>query len=262
MTMVKTKILVVDDEINVGKSIRNAILSQSFEIDTALSGEEALKKDEKKKYDVIITDLMMPGISGLDLLQTIKQKRPETIVLMVTGYPTIKTAVQSIKIGAFDYIAKPFTPNELRSLVQRAITLAETRRDDKEEAFQPEMPSNIFIMKGLTWVRRERESLATVGVVFDFLMPIEKISSIEIISENKNIYQGEVFARIIDIDNHIHRIWSPVTGLVVRINEKLKEDASLIKKDPYEKGWIITIESADLEKDLKNLSFLDEGPSA
>jgi CheY-like chemotaxis protein/glycine cleavage system H lipoate-binding protein len=254
MSQVKTKILVVDDEITVGRSIRQALLSDSFVIDTALSGEEALKKDEKEKYKLIITDLMMPGISGLDLLQAVKQNRAETIVIMVTGYPTIKTAVQSIKMGAFDYIAKPFTPNELRSLVQRALRLEGSGKDEKDEAFQPEMPSNLFIMKGHTWIRKESESLAKVGVVFDFLKPIEKIDSIELIRENKNIYQGEVFARVIDADSHIHRIWSPATGRVVRVNEKLKRDASLIKKDPYGKGWLITIESSNLDEDLKNLS--------
>ena len=254
MTKVKTKILVVDDEITVGQSIRKAILSDNYKIDTALSGEEALKKDEKEKYKVIITDLMMPGISGLDLLQTVKQNRAEAIVIMVTGYPTIKTAVQSIKMGAFDYIAKPFTPNELRSLVQRAMRLAGSGNDEKDKSLEPEMPSNLFIMKGHTWIRKESESLATVGIVFDFLKPIEKINSIELITENKNIYQGEVFARITDADSHIHRIWSPATGRVVRVNEKLKRDAPLIKKDPYGKGWLITIESSDLDEDLKNLS--------
>ncbi len=254
MSKVKTKILVVDDEINVGKSIRQAILSENFTIDTALSGEEALKKDEKEKYDMIITDLMMPGISGLDLLKTIRQERPETIVIMVTGYPTIKTAVQAIKIGAFDYISKPFTPNELRSLVQRAIKLARNRKDKKEDVLQPEMPSDLFIMKGHTWVRKERELLVTMGVVFDFLKSIRKITGIEIIDENKNIFQGEVCARILDEDNNFHRIWSPVTGRVVRVNEKLKEDVSLIKKDPYKKGWLLRIESTNLDEDLINLS--------
>lgn len=253
MNKSKTKILVVDDEITVGQSIRQSILSGSCTVDTALSGEEALKKDEEQKYELIITDLMMPGISGLDLLQAIKKKRPEVMVLVITGYPTIKTAVQSIKMGAFDYIAKPFTPNELRSLVKRAVGLAETQKDDSEQVLHVEMPPGLFIMKGHTWIRKERKSMATIGVVFDFLKPIEKINSIEVIEDNKNIYQGEVFARIIDPDNHIHRIWSPTTGRVVRANEMLKENASLIKMDPYGKGWLITIESSDLDEDLKNL---------
>jgi CheY-like chemotaxis protein/glycine cleavage system H lipoate-binding protein len=262
MTKNKTKILVVDDEITVGQSIRQAILGGDVEIHTALSGEEALKKEEKEKYDLFITDLMMPGISGLDLLQTIKRKRPEAIVLMVTGYPTIKTAVQSVKMGAFDYIAKPFTPNELRSLVQRAIRLGESDKEKNEVTFQPKMPSDVFVIKGHTWIRKETQSLATVGVFFYFLKTIEKIDRIELIEENKNIYQGEVFSRIIDQDSHIHRIWSPATGRVVGINEKLKSEVSLIKVDPYDKGWLIKMESSDLEEDIKNLSVSPQQSSS
>ncbi|MBM3284752.1 MAG: response regulator, partial [Candidatus Aminicenantes bacterium] len=107
----KKRILVVDDEITVCKSIRQAILTEDCTVDTALSGEEALKKEETGPYELIITDLMMPGISGLDLLKQLKKTHPGVTVIMVTGYPTIRTAVESVKLGAFDYLPKPFTPS-------------------------------------------------------------------------------------------------------------------------------------------------------
>jgi DNA-binding NtrC family response regulator len=117
----RKKILVVDDEITVCKSIRQALLNNEYEIDMALSGEEALKKEDEKKYDVIVADLMMPGLSGIDLLKALKAKNSSARVIMITGYPTMKTTVQSMQIGAFDYLPKPFLPNELRSLVARAL---------------------------------------------------------------------------------------------------------------------------------------------
>ncbi|MDH4198474.1 MAG: response regulator [Candidatus Aminicenantes bacterium] len=120
----RNRILVVDDEITVCKSIRQALVCDAYEVDVALSGEEALKKEDEKKYDVIIADLMMPGLSGIDLLKSLKAKNSAAKVIMVTGYPTMKTTVQSIQIGAFDYLPKPFLPTQLRSLVARA--LAET----------------------------------------------------------------------------------------------------------------------------------------
>ena len=98
----KRKILIVDDEITVCKSIRQALLHPDYEIDMALSGEEALQKDEEKRYEVIIADLMMPGLSGLDLLKALKAKNTQAKVVMVTGYPTMKTTVQAMQIGAFD----------------------------------------------------------------------------------------------------------------------------------------------------------------
>ena len=120
-SLVKKKILVVDDELTVGKSIRQALLCDDYDIEVALSGEEALKKEEEIKYDLIIADVMMPGLSGMDLLKALKGKDSKAKVIMITGYPTMKTTVQSMLIGAFDYLPKPFLPSELRSMVTRAL---------------------------------------------------------------------------------------------------------------------------------------------
>jgi DNA-binding NtrC family response regulator len=121
----KKRILVVDDEINVCKSIRQALLSEAYEIDTSLSGEDALKKEDVKRYDVIVADLMMPGLSGLDLLQALKGKNSAAKVIMITGYPTLKNTVQSVQLGAFDFLPKPFLPSDLRNLVARALEAGE-----------------------------------------------------------------------------------------------------------------------------------------
>ena len=127
----KRKILIVDDEITVCKSIRQALLNPDYEIDIALSGEEAIQKDEAKHYEVIIADLMMPGLSGLDLLKALKAKNTQAKVVMVTGYPTMKTTVQAMQIGAFDYLPKPFLPAELRALVTRTLAAVDKERSDK-----------------------------------------------------------------------------------------------------------------------------------
>ncbi|MBN1223072.1 MAG: response regulator [Candidatus Aminicenantes bacterium] len=252
MSKTKKKILVVDDEINVCKSIRQAILSDDYDVDTALSGEEALEKDKESHFDLVISDLMMPGISGMDLLTSLKKERPEVCIIMVTGYPTIKTAVQSVKIGAFDYLPKPFTPNELRSLVQRAFKTIESEAG--ETASPPVMPPGLFSMKGHTWLRKGDKNVATVGIVYAFIQALEKISHLELPKENKNIFQGEVSARITDKDNNVHRVWSPATGKIIQVNHDLEKDPSLLKKDPYGKGWLFRIESPNLEMDLKGLT--------
>ena len=249
----KKKILVVDDEINVCKSIRQAILTEDCDVDMALSGEEALKKDEMKKYDLVITDLMMPGISGIDLLKSLKNKRPEINIIMVTGYPTIKTAVKSIKIGAFDYIPKPFAPNDLRSLVARAFKKVESDEKGEKEAFEIKMPPGTYYMIGHTWIRLENENLAFTGIVHDFLKTVGIITSLDLPEENTNISQGEVCAKITDADKLNHQIWSPVSGRVTETNKKLKEDYSLLRKDPYQKGWLFKIEPTNLEEDKKGL---------
>ncbi len=250
---VKRKILVVDDEINVCKSIRQAIAKEEYDVDMALSGEEALQMDKERLYDLVVTDLMMPGISGVDLLTTLKINRPEVIVILVTGYPTIKTAVQSIKLGAFDYIPKPFTPDELRSLVSRAFKKAAGKEVDSKKVPSPPMPEGLFLMRGHTWLRKEEEHMATIGIVYDFLKNLEMITHIELTPENKSIFQGEVCARITDTEGNIHRIWSPASGRIARINKTIEEDITLLKRDPYGSGWLLQIVVPELEKDIEGL---------
>jgi len=126
----KKAILVVDDEITVCKSIRKALVSEAYDIDVAISGEEALRMEEKKKYDVMIVDLMMPGISGLDLLKSLKAKNPSVQVIMVTGYPTMKNTLQAMQIGAFDFLPKPFLPADIRNLVIRALAVADEKKTE------------------------------------------------------------------------------------------------------------------------------------
>jgi DNA-binding NtrC family response regulator len=121
----KRRILVVDDEITVGKSISQALACDDYVIDTALSGAEALQKEGLNKYEVIIADLMMPGLSGLDLLASLRRLGSAARVIVVTGYPTMKTTVQSMQSGAFEYLPKPFLPAELRSAVARALASIE-----------------------------------------------------------------------------------------------------------------------------------------
>jgi two-component system phosphate regulon sensor histidine kinase PhoR len=117
----KKMILVVDDEVTVCKSIRKALTCDAYDIDIAVSGEEALQMEEKKTYDVMIVDLMMPGLSGLDLLKSLKARRPGAQVIMVTGYPTMKNTLQAMQIGAFDFLPKPFLPADIRNVVARAL---------------------------------------------------------------------------------------------------------------------------------------------
>jgi len=119
--MAKGRILVVDDEAVVCKSCQRILSPEGYEVETALSGQEALDKLSQGSFDIVITDLKMPGMDGMELLAKIKEKDPEIIVIMVTGYSTVQTAVQAMRMGALDYIPKPFTPEELIVVVEKAL---------------------------------------------------------------------------------------------------------------------------------------------
>ena len=117
------RILVVDDETTVCQSIKLALADEGYSIDLAASGEEALRRSDLADYDLILADMMMPGTSGLDLLKGIQSKDPAARVVIITGYPTDKAASQSLRMGAVDFLPKPFTPAELRAAVARALAI-------------------------------------------------------------------------------------------------------------------------------------------
>jgi DNA-binding NtrC family response regulator len=115
------RVLVIDDEEIVCQSCERVLTDAGHEVDCIMDSTGALKKASEGTYDVVVLDIMMPRISGLDILQTIKEEHPDIDVIMVTGLSQIETAVLSMKMGAFDYLSKPFDPDELVMVVDRAL---------------------------------------------------------------------------------------------------------------------------------------------
>lgn len=115
------RILVVDDEEIVIKSCLRILGSGDYQVEAARDGLEALRKVEENPHDVMILDIMMPNMDGLEVLRQVKEAHPDVEVIMITGLSQIDTAVRAMKLGAFDYISKPFEPDELKLVVQRAL---------------------------------------------------------------------------------------------------------------------------------------------
>ena len=119
--MEKSRILVVDDEAVVREGVRRILENDRYSVESCSSGRAALDLMQIKDFDMVITDLKMPGMSGLEVLKTIKILQPEIPVIIITGYSTVDTAVEAMKNGAIDYIAKPFTPDQLLEKVGKAF---------------------------------------------------------------------------------------------------------------------------------------------
>jgi DNA-binding NtrC family response regulator len=117
----KGEILVIDDEDIVRTSCKRLLQPEGYMVETAKSGKEGLQILESRAFDLVLTDLKMPGMDGMEVLLKIKEHWPETEVVIMTGYGTVNTAVRAMKIGVFDYIEKPFTPGDLISLVSKAL---------------------------------------------------------------------------------------------------------------------------------------------
>ena len=123
------RILVVDDEPIVVRSCQRILAGSAYVIDTARDGPEALGKIAAAPVDLVILDIKMPGMDGVEVLRHVKETHPDTEVIMVTGLSQIDTAVQCMKLGAFDYLPKPFDPEQLKTVVGRALERQRLLRD-------------------------------------------------------------------------------------------------------------------------------------
>ena len=119
--MEKKKALVIDDEQIVLDSVSQLLTDENYEVDISLKGREGLDWAIERPYDIVLTDIRMPDIGGMKVLRDIKRLNPSLPVIMITGYATTKSAVQAMKLGAADYIEKPFEPEQLIDSVNRAL---------------------------------------------------------------------------------------------------------------------------------------------
>ncbi len=120
MSEKKIKIMVLDDEPIVCKRLKPALEKQGYEVETFTQSSEAFERLKERDYDIIITDLKMKGIDGMQLLTEAKTRRPETEVIVITGFATMETAKESFHKGVFDFVAKPFKLSEIQDVVSRA----------------------------------------------------------------------------------------------------------------------------------------------
>jgi DNA-binding NtrC family response regulator len=114
-------VLVVDDEKTVCNSCQKILSQEGYNVDVALSGQEALKKVKGNRFDAVIADWKMPEIDGIEIARIIKKENPDTAVIMITGYPSVESSIKAMRSGVSDYVPKPFTPEELSDAMMRAL---------------------------------------------------------------------------------------------------------------------------------------------
>ncbi len=130
--MVKDRILVVDDELSMREFISILLEREGYEVLTAADAVTALSRLNASDIDLVISDVQMPGLNGLELLARIKETTPETAVLLITAYSTAEQAVEAMKLGAYDYLSKPFKVDEIKILVHNALEKRQLKRENKQ----------------------------------------------------------------------------------------------------------------------------------
>ena len=118
---VTPNVLVVDDEKTVCNSCKKILTREGYNVEVAMSGEEALSKVKGNDFDVLVTDWKMPQLDGIEVANRIKKENPNIAVVMITGYPSVETSIKALRSGVSDYVPKPFTPAELSDAMIRAL---------------------------------------------------------------------------------------------------------------------------------------------
>lgn len=120
-TSEKTRVLVVDDERFIREVLADFLGMEGYQVRTAEDGAAASRELDRSKYDVVITDLKMPNMGGLDLLREIERKSPEAVTIVMTGFGTVETAIDAMKRGAHDYVLKPFKVEQVLEIVRQGL---------------------------------------------------------------------------------------------------------------------------------------------
>jgi len=253
--MGEQRILVIDDEEVVLASLRKVFLRIGCSTDTALTAREGIDLLDKGEYDLVVTDLMMPEMNGIELLRNLQSRGNTVPVIMITGYPTISTAVNALRLGARDYISKPFTRKELLSPVMRAL-----RQDsgDGPSTFDgggsvPDAgslePGTVFLVPHHSWARFEQDGVFQVGVDDSFLSAVGRLSSVFLPHVGDILSQGSVGIRLTNEGGEEHGVVMPLSGQVMAVNDEAFGEQEGIMAET----WLVRVLPSHLESEIKNL---------
>ena len=265
----KARILCVDDEDVILDSFRKILVLDGYSVDTVNSGAEALNLIKSHHYDFVFTDLKMPEMDGVEVTKSVKYLRPDIDVIIITGYATVETAVECMKLGAMDYVQKPFTEDELleftkKCLIKRQDRIQKQLKPRVHIAHIPEIekvgrgefaiPGGVFISDGHCWASVSQDGTVKVGIDDFAKKLIGKIDSIEFPNLGMTITKGQPLFSIRQNKKSIQFL-SPVSGLVKSINHELSENLEALEYTPYGKNWICIIDADKLDSELQQLKI-------
>lgn len=265
----KAVILAVDDEEVVLDSFRKILVLDGYSIDTVESGPEALGLIKKRHYDFVFTDLKMPDMDGVEVCKAAKHLRPDIDVIIITGYASVESAVETMKYGAMDYIQKPFTEDELVDLVRNFVI----RREDRiQKQLRPQVhithsdvvgkatdvdfviPGGVFISASHCWAGLDAHGNVYVGIDDFARKVIGNIDSLKMPTLGEHVDKG---SRLFDVARGTRAISfaSPVSGKVLSLNTALAKDLSRLQETVYNNNWICSIEGTELDSELRDLKI-------
>ncbi len=263
----KARILAVDDEAVVLDSFRRILVLDGYSVDTVETGPEALGLVQRRDYDFVFTDLKMPDMDGVEVVKAVKHLRPDVDVVVITGYGSIETAVQTLQHGACEYVQKPFTADELSEFTRKLLIKREARLEAQRQptvrVVAPEvaetmpaseycLPGGAFLSTGHAWARIEPEGQVRVGLDDFARKVLGEVTAVELPQRGSLVHAGEPFAVLRGAAGSVH-LSAPLSGRVAYGNETLKHAPTAVLESPYDRGWLCLIEPGDLAGELASL---------
>lgn len=265
----KARILAVDDEETILNSFRKILVLAGYSIDTVERGAEALGLIRKNDYDFIFTDLKMPEMDGVELTKAAKHLRPDIDIIVITGYASIETAVETVKHGAMAYMEKPFTEDELLDFLKTAlikrqdnlekqlrhkIRLIKPGTRESRSKYELNVPSGVFISPQHAWAKLEMNGTVRIGPddlirkIFDNIDEVELPQAGQVIEKGKPLFSIKYSDFSLDIP-------SPLSGKVTSVNSEHAEHPEWLSIKPFELSWMCGLEPSNLASELPDLKI-------
>jgi CheY-like chemotaxis protein/glycine cleavage system H lipoate-binding protein len=263
----RARILAVDDEHVILDSFRKILVLAGFSVDTVDDGKEALTLLRERDYDFLFTDLKMPGMDGVEVVKAARHLRPDLDVVVITGYGTIETAVETMQFGASDYVQKPFTEEELvaianRLLIKRQARLEAQRRPtvrvvapavaEVVAANEYCVPGGAFVSPGHTWAQIDPGGQVWMGLDDFARKALGTVDRVELPPVGSKVKRGELLFTV-HRGTKALKFLAPVSGELTQVNPDLVAHPELVVQSPYARGWACLVKPSNLAAELDGL---------
>lgn len=242
----KGRILVLDDDPVVNLSCKRILGAEGYSITTVARGEDALNKLSKEDFDLLISDVKLPDISGMTVLKEARVIKPETDVVIITGYPNLEDAKESIKLGAFEYIEKPFTPDFMLNVAKKVFDkrgwiLRQAFIDEFRDYVVPlrDKENPVMFYKEGIWARPIKGGLWEIGCDLRYWLLTGNLMYVDFKKDVNVLRAGESFATLYTGGGQSNELSSPIHAELKEINTRANDVMVAMLKDHLSEGWLL-----------------------
>lgn len=254
-----TRLLVVDDEEVICRACRRILSGHGFQVETSSDAIEGLCMAAEKNYAAIILDIKMAPLDGIQFLERLRKAKPGVPVIFITGYPTVHNAASAIRLGATDYITKPFAPEQVVGAVRKSLGHGDREQEARSRSASPEFEPWVpgapdFHFWRQSWFQVGKDGSARLGATLTRSQG-EGVEAVQLPRIGETVYQGLPLAGVATVGAPSFTVPSPLSGVVLAINELARDRPAVLLENPCETGWIAWICPTRLKEETGNCSL-------